>query len=356
MRKAFIIITCFSICLSSLAQKTGAFPAALVDFIQTKTDSVYKAAKPPGMFIGVLNKGERKFFNYGYAVPDERMPFDSSTIFEAGSITKTFTAYMLEAVLRERKISDSSSILSYLPDSVRSNKALASITFLSLLNHTSGLPRLPENIALNNTTPYDSYTINHLFSYLKNCTPKPDGKSNYSNLGAGLAGALAQRIIGKNYLALLQQYILGPFGMRASKPVRGGRKAQGYLDAQKQPFWNMNALAPAGALQCSANEMLSYLQRMSVPKSGSEQTIIKQLLQPTAALSPTINICRAWHTFEQKGKPTIYWHNGGTYGFSTFAAFVKETGQSVIVVVNRFNSNAVSDGLGVAIIKRMLAL
>jgi hypothetical protein len=57
---------------------------------------------------------------------------------------------------------------------------------------------------------------------------------------------------------------------------------------------------------------------------------------------------------EQKGKPTIYWHNGGTYGFSTFAAFVKDTKRSVVVVVNQFNQNQVSDGLGIAIMKEML--
>jgi hypothetical protein len=67
-----------------------------------------------------------------------------------------------------------------------------------------------------------------------------------------------------------------------------------------------------------------------------------------------VQVGRGWHTLEKKNNQVIYWHNGGTFGFSTFAAFVKDTRQAVIVVVNKFNSNAVSDGLGIAIMKKML--
>ena len=93
---------------------------------------------------------------------------------------------------------------------------------------------------------------------------------------------------------------------------------------------------------------------MSKPSNNAAKTIIAQLLEPTARISPVVRIAKGWHTIEQQGKPIIYWHNGGTYGFSTFAAFIKDTEQAVIVVVNRFNANQFSDGLGVSIMKKML--
>jgi len=72
-------------------------------------------------------------------------------------------------------------------------------------------------------------------------------------------------------------------------------------------------------------------------------------------LSATVGVARGWHFNVAKNKPVIYWHNGGTYGFSTFAAFVKETGQWVMVVVNQFNkNNIVSDRLGMQIVQKML--
>ncbi|MBK6634924.1 MAG: serine hydrolase [Chitinophagaceae bacterium] len=111
----------------------------------------------------------------------------------------------------ENNISETDPVINYLPDSVRQNQHLNSISFLSLMNHTSGLPRLPDNLKmLNIRQPYETYGANELYAYLKSCTPKPDGKSNYSNLGAGLAGVLAERISGKSFATLTDQFILQP--------------------------------------------------------------------------------------------------------------------------------------------------
>ncbi len=352
MRKLFFIVGLIGLCFFGDAQKKDS--VSLANFIQTKGDSLLKAEKWPGLFVGVLNGGKRQYFSFGYAVPDEKIAFDSSTVFEAGSITKTFTAFIVESILRNKGISDSVSIINYLPDSVQSNKALAGITFLSLLNHTSGLPRLPDNIELNSKTPYDNYALNDLFSFLKRCTPKPDGKSNYSNLGAGLAGVLAQRITGKSYQQLLDEYILKPFAITASDGRSSYREAQGYFNDEKIAFWKMSALAPAGGLQCTADEMLSYLDYMMKPRNAKAKAVIEKLLLPTVSITPKVSVGLGWHTFQEVNKPGIYWHNGGTYGFSTIAAFEKTSGKAVVVVVNKYNTNAASDGLGIGLLKKML--
>ena len=325
----------------------------LAGFIQTKGDSLLKKEALPGIFVAVLNKGQQQFYNFGYAIPEQKIPFDANTLFEAGSITKTFTAFIVESVLHEKGIPDTASILSFLPDSVQTNKALASVTFRSLLNHTSGLPRLPDNMPLVeiDMAPYDKYTEKELFAYLKMAQSKPDGKSNYSNLGMGLAGVLVQKMTGKDYNSLLQQYIFTPFGIDQKN---SSGKSQGYFQTGKAAFWQMAALAPAGGIKTTAQQLLTYLRQMSKPSNNAAKTIIAQLLEPTARISPVVRIAKGWHTIEQQGKPIIYWHNGGTYGFSTFAAFIKDTEQAVIVVVNRFNANQFSDGLGVSIMKKML--
>ena len=355
MHKTILAFTFLLLALCGQLQPAASRQKNIDSFIQKKGDSLLTTEKLPGIFVGLMHGNNKRFFNFGFADPDKKKPFDSATIFEAGSITKTFTAYILENVLQANKISDTTSILPYLPDSVQTNKALSAVCFLSLLNHTSGLPRLPNNLPLTSSAPYDNYTATDLFAYLKQCKPKPDGESNYSNLGAGLAGWLAERIAGKDFNTLLKTDVLRPFGMKDALAVNS-RKAQGYFGTSKQPFWNMNVLYPAGGVHCSANDLLNYLQDMSLPDSKKEvqTTVIEKLLQPTVAITPAMHVGRAWHTLEQNRKPIIYWHNGGTYGFSTFAAFVRETKLAVVVVVNQFNKKAVSDGLGIAIIKKML--
>jgi CubicO group peptidase (beta-lactamase class C family) len=327
-------------------------------FISRKTDSAFDKNKVNCIFVGVISNGKHTYYSKGFANPDLQLQFDSATLFEIGSITKTFTAYVLQKILIEKKIPDRASILPYLPDSVQSNKALEKITFLSLMNHTSGLPRLPGNLKLSmeNKIPYDQYTSANLFEFLTTCKPAPDGKSNYSNLGMGLAGVLAERIAKKNYAVLLQQNIFKPFKMMGAMEVFSTEtnKSQGYFDKEKVPYWNMNVLAPAGGLKCTGKEMLAYLEYMANPKDRVAEKVIASLLQPTVSINALVKVCKAWHTLEEKDKPVIYWHNGGTYGFSTFAAFIKGQQKAVIVAVNKFNQNNISDGLGMAIMKELI--
>lgn len=349
-------------CLLLAGCKTEKKQDELSSFITNKADSLYKAEKLPGIFIGVLNNGKSSYYNFGFADPDKKMPFDSSTLFEIGSITKTFTAYVLESVLKAKNINDSSSIINYLPDSIKTNTALKNISFLSLMNHTSGLPRLPENMDLysNAMAPYDDYTADLLFSYLKTSMPQPGGQSNYSNLGAGLAGVLAEKISGKSYHSLLNEYIFTPFKITFhpdSAIASATNKAQGYFmnTDNKALYWNADVLAPAGGLKCSASEMLSYLQSISLPVNEEAEQIVADLLKPTVAIAPEMNVAKGWHTLEKEGLPVIYWHNGGTYGFSTFTGFLKEQNKAVIVVINQFNKSQFSDGLGFTIMQKLLA-
>lgn len=325
-------------------------------FILRKGDSLYKKSKVPGVFVGVLTNGEREFYNFGYADPVRKQPFDSAMAFEIGSITKTFTAYVLQSVLNEKGISDTTSIISYLPDSLQKNKALEGITFISLLNHTSALPRLAENMDLetNMMQPYADYTLDMMFDYLESCTPKPDGRSYYSNLGATLAGVLAERISGKPYRTLLDEYIFTPFKLNTPRtPVSEiNSKAQGHFMGSASDYWNMNVMMPAGGIICSTDELLTYLQRMSQPSAASKD-IVEDLLTPTVAISRTLRVGKGWHITEEKNKPALYWHNGGTYGFSTYAAFLRDQGKAVVVVVNEFNKNQVSDELGDLIIRKL---
>lgn len=351
----FISIVFFTGCLAQ-QKDTG----LLAKFVQQKTDDVFTKGKVPGILVFYSNKGQQGFYTTGFADPTAKTGFNEHTFFEIGSITKTFTAYLLLSVLRDNKIAETSPVLSFLPDSVQENQALAPIRFINLLNHTSGLPRLPENMELreNDLQPYAQYDSKKLFTYLKTAKPANRGTYDYSNLGAALAGVLAERISGKSYAALLDEYIFLPFKMvdPDNSIERSVNKSIGLIDdTTKAEYWNMNVMAPAGGLKCTAKEMSIYLSQMSRPAEKRSKVILDSLTSATYSLSPVMGIGRGWHYFAVKNKPVIYWHNGGTYGFSTFAAFVKETDQWVMVVVNRFDKNdTVSDKLGMQIMNKMI--
>lgn len=349
MRSRFLFILIHAM-LFTHAQQPG---ESIGSFIIKTADSLMTAASLPGIAIGVFADGEEHYYQVGYADTAQKTRFDKTTVFEAGSITKTLTAYIVAAVLEERGIADTSLVYAYLPDSVRANEALKTITFKSLLNHTSGLSRLASNVPLNGSQPYDNYTIDSLYRYLKTAEVTTTGKSNYSNTGVCLAGVLAQTISGKTFQQLLQDYIWVPFKIAGIDTARGLNKSQGYFVYDKAPYWNMDVYYPAGGLKTNCKQMLGYLAAMAAPTAAMQKDVVEQVLTPTVVIDKNLSIALAWHVLRLKETPVIYMHNGGTYGFSTFAGFVPPKPAGVIIAINQFNQVQYAEWLGIEILKRL---
>jgi CubicO group peptidase (beta-lactamase class C family) len=91
--------------------------------LKTDTDSIlheqvkkfFKKAKSPGLIIGISQNGENKFYSYGFADSVSKQSFNAQTIFEIGSITKTFTANLLFQLNEQRILDIQDPILNYLP-------------------------------------------------------------------------------------------------------------------------------------------------------------------------------------------------------------------------------------------------
>src|SRR5690606_1928309 len=94
------------------------------------------------------------------------------------------------------------------------------ITFQSLANHTSGLPRLPVNLDLSNeTNPYKNYGKKEIEEYLKNLLKlenEPSKISSYSNLGAGLLGHTLGLTQKSSFQKLLQKRVFDKYKMTNS--------------------------------------------------------------------------------------------------------------------------------------------
>ncbi|HLD54025.1 MAG TPA: serine hydrolase [Sediminibacterium sp.] len=351
MIKNFWILTCVILFVfaNSIAQVSNVHP------IQAKLDSIINLNTVPGILVASSVKGKHQFFTAGVADKKSNLAFTPETQFEIGSISKTFTAFLLESVLQKNNIADTSLITQFLPDSLAKNKAIVGIQLLHLLNHTSGLPRLPENIGIpqDRLQPYANYNKDNLYYYLNITEPKTFGKIAYSNLGVGLAGVIAENISNKSYQQLLIEYINKPFQLKHTGIESAKRmpKASGYFGNEVASYWDMNILVGAGGIKSDANDLLQYLDFMA---SNQSLPVVKSVLQKTTQLNKQVAIAKAWHTIEKDGKTLLYWHNGGTYGFSTFAAFNPITQNSIVVVINAFNKNDIADKLGIEIMTYFL--
>ena len=325
--------------------------------IQQKIDSLVAAKAIPGIIIGTTDQNKRTYYTAGFANKETSQLFDATTQVEIGSISKTFTAYILTSVLIDKKINDSTFIGAYLPDSIQQNSSIANIRFVELMNHTSGLPRLPNNIGAQFYTmqPYETYDNQQLFAYLKTALLTKDGKLNYSNLGVGLAGVLAERISLKTYEQLLNKYITKPLKMSYTQtnvaPNRS--KSKGYYYNAEAAYWNMNSLRAAGGIKSDATDMLTYIEYLL---KNDRSLVIQNITKPTAAMNKRLQIGKGWLIRLLSNSTSLYWHDGGTYGFSTFCAFHKETGKGIFIAVNANDKNTISSELGLEIMSKMLDL
>lgn len=158
-----------------------------------------------GLVVGVAYHGQRRIFAFGAARP--------GSIFEIGSITKTFTGLILARMVEQRRVRLGDPVGRFLPPASMTAAARgAGITLSELATQHSGLPRLPDNLNTASANPYAGYTPARLLSYLRRRgLAHPSGAPFvYSNLGYGLLGYALARAAHTSYGALLRREVTGP--------------------------------------------------------------------------------------------------------------------------------------------------
>jgi len=312
-----------------------------------------------GVSIGVIKNGQVKLYNYGETARGNGQLPTSETMFEIGSITKTFTAAILATYVNQGKIKLTDPVIKYLPDSVATNPAVKLITIVNLINHTSGLPSLPANFTdqkgYDKLNPYRNYNKQLLFAYLKNCVPttRPGEKYVYSNLAVGLLGTILERISGKSFEQMAADIVCNPLGMKSTVqhlyPMMTNRFIPVYNDDGKQtPPWDFDALASCGSLRSTVDDLVIYAKaNLNDDGPGPLAKALKLTHEITFTKEPKLGL--AWHIILVNGV-SYYFHNGGTYGSSSFLAFNKEKNLAVIVLSN---ASASTDAVGVDILKKL---
>lgn len=307
-----------------------------------------------GLSIGVLKDGKISFYAYGETVKGNSKLPDANTVFEIGSISKTFTSAILAYYVNEGKVKLTDPITKFLPDSVNINPALKDITLLTLSNHTSGLARMPDNLDPNTDelNPYKLYDKKLLFAYLKTCklNSDPGEQYAYSNLAVGLLGTVLSQVGGKPYDELVADIICKPLGMKSTiqhlTTEIQPRVATVYnADGKATPSWDFDALAPCGALHSSVNDLMLYVKANMNPANDKLGKALSLTHQVTFKKDAKLGL--AWHIITINGVEYIF-HNGGTYGSSSFLAFNRDKNLAVVVLSN---CGETVDSVGINILK-----
>ena len=311
-----------------------------------------------GICIAVIKDGNVQTYSYGETkVGEKQLPDADKTLFEIGSISKTFTAILLADEVAKGKMSLNDPVNKYLPDSI---PILAfkdvPITLKTLSNHTSGFPSLPTNIfekGNDNSNPYKSYDEKKLLTYLKNFKPYREIGVNfdYSNFAVGMLGTILARQNQTSYEQLLIDKICKPLQMENTKIILQGtdnqRFAQGYDENGKaNSQWDFTALAGAGGIRSTVSDMVKYV-KANMSKAPQQLQEAVDLTQKKT-FSKEKNVIGLGWILPLKGNDNLYFHNGGTGGFRSFAGFDKERQTGIVILSNATES---VDGIGFGLLK-----
>jgi CubicO group peptidase (beta-lactamase class C family) len=299
------------------------------------------------LVFGVVDGDKSEVVAFG-TLDDGKAP-DGDTVYEIGSITKTFTATLLaRAVLSERVTLDTP-VAQLLPDFKIPSRGGKQITLRDLGTQHSGLPRMPSNfLPMDPANPFADYDSAKMKAFLEGYElPRDPGAAyEYSNLGFGLLGYALAHLEHATYGALTDKEILKPLGMTMSgtaftDAMRAHRAPGHDASGKAANNWDLDALAGTGALRSTANDMLRYLKANMGIDQSSLAAAIKLAQRPRRDMSKTMQIGLAWITTD-KG---IVWHNGMTGGYVSFFGFTADGQRGVVILANTATT---ADDLGFA--------
>lgn len=295
-----------------------------------------------GVVVGVIEPAGRRVVGHGTFSRSDTRPVDGSTVFEIGSVTKVFTSLLLADMARRGEVAIDDPVAKYLPAGVTVPvRGTAVITLQDLATHTSGLPRLPANLVVTNPdNPYASYSVEDLHAFLSGYSLTRDigAQFEYSNLGVGLLGhALALRSR-SDYEMLVKTRITGPLGMNETgiqlNKDLAGRLAGGH-NQRLEPAgnWDLPALAGAGALRSTANDLLRFLSAFIGTTKSDLAPAMSQMLSVRRPAGGSLISTLGWQIVSRDGVE-IVWHSGATGGYSAFVAYTPSRATGVVVLAN----------------------
>jgi D-alanyl-D-alanine-carboxypeptidase/D-alanyl-D-alanine-endopeptidase len=316
--------------------RTSALAGALPERVEKAAQDRIAAGIHQTLVFGVVDGDHSEVVAFG-TLDGGKAP-DGDTVYEIGSITKTFTATLLAQAVLAGRVTLDTPVARLLPDFKIPSRGAKEITLGLLGTQYSGLPRLPSNLLPKDLgNPYAGYDAAKLKVFLAEYQlPRdPGAEYEYSNLGFGLLGYALAQSEHTGWGALTDERILKPLGMTmtgaAFSDAMRAHLAPGHdSTGNAAKNWDIDALAGAGAIRSTANDMLRYLKANMGVDPSSLTAAMKLAQAPRSDVFKSSRIGLAWMTT----RTGIIWHNGETGGYRSFLGFTADGRHGVVILSN----------------------
>nr|QRD81070.1 lipolytic protein [uncultured bacterium] len=314
---------------------------ALCEFV----GQIQQKSGVPGVAVGVYYQGETAAQGFGVTNAAHPLPVTDTTLFQIGSITKTFTGTLIMRLVEEGKLALDTPVRQIVPDfRVADETASAQVQVHHLLTHLSGW----EGDLFLDTGPGDDALKRYVAAMAEQPQVAPIGAHwSYNNSGFSLLGYLIEQVTGKTFEAVLKEWVLDPLGMEHAfiepSDVMTHRFAVGHSvtgDGAEvlRPWPLTRATRPAGGLICHVQDLLRYARfHLGAPDVAKSPVIsaesVKQMRTPQVTVWGDERWGLTWG-LNRIGGVEMVSHSGGTLGQITQLTLVPERQFAVAVFTN----------------------
>ena len=316
----------------------------------------------PGLAVGISVDGENHVFTYGVMSKTTGQPVTPQTLFELGSISKTFTVTLSTYAETQGKLSLSGKVEDYLPS--MKSKPFGDVTLMHLGTHTAGgFPlQVPDNVK---TEP-------QLLAYLKAWKPayKAGTHRTYANPSIGMLGYVTAKAMGQSYDSAMQDVLFPALGLKSTFTVVPKAKMADYAQGYKrtgEPARMTPAILSSEAygVRSTATDMIRFVnanmglekldgklqQAIANTHTGyfsvgamTQDMIWEQYAYPAAlktlietnsgALLKTVPVSEISPPIKPRGDVFIN-KTGSTNGFGAYVAFIPEQKLGIVILANK---------------------
>jgi CubicO group peptidase (beta-lactamase class C family) len=334
--------------LSTLAADASPEFRAVAEALMT----AMRDSRIPGAALGILAGDREEHAVFGVASLSSLQPVTPATLFQIGSLSKTYTATAIWRLIDEGALALDAPVRTYLPTLRLSDETTAAtVTVANLLDHTAGWY---------GDDMFDTGSdADALARYLAERLPMqpqlfPCGAFfSYNNAAFQLLGRLLEVATGAPYNEAMERLLLRPLGLADTLLEREAVLRRAYTDghaagpindrdvvAVQTPLWLPRNMDPAGGIWSTTRDVLRYARLHLGADAASERASIVQPASLRRMQAPVVPVPGLplwmgldWFSQEVDGVRAIM-HNGDTFGQHTVFLAVPERGFAVTLLLN----------------------
>lgn len=349
--------------------------AAIAQKAEEYIKKIQKDWKIPGLSVSI-SKGGKVVYAKGFGVKeltnnmfnDGKNQVDENTVFQIGSISKSFTAAVMAQLVDEGKIKWEDTVKNILPDFRMYDKWVEeNLQVRDIMTHHTGIRGQAGTYI-----PNLGYGREDVYKMLPFIKPSYGfrGGYEYNNITFIIASKIIEKLTGKSWEDNVRERILIPLGMTSTSINKEGFNAAknvavphefyyakgkmltdstwtdslvvNPLYGDEQALHWLTVIGPAGGINSTAVDMAKYAQfHLDMGRVGDKQIISRKQMQylhkgqtiTSQDSSRTTLYGHCWFV-EQNSRYRLYFHTGTTWGFTAICAFVPEQNLSIVMLAN----------------------